>query len=214
MSAAARLLVRARSLGVVLTARAGCVAYDAPAGALTSDLLAEMRRHKGDLLDLLAQDGPASAPETPGVVDDRTAMSRFRRVPLQSRSGSRGSNVEVPHGWIEGVERLAHMNCPSQYPPAAWEQAILDAERFMDCWAGQAATLGWPDWEVWGVHRRAPWHRLDGHGLVLALGGDKVGALTETEAVLVKPSGARLTFRRRARDPLPPSERALMWELE
>lgn len=213
MNVATGLLARARSLGVVLTARAGCVAYDAPAGALTSDLLAEMRRHKGDLLDLLAQDDLASTAAPPGVVDDRTAMGRLRRMPPQLPSGSCGSN-EVPHGWINGVERLGHMNCPSQYPPAAWERAILDAEQFMDCWAGQAATLGWPDWEVWGVHRRAPWHRLDGRGLVLALGGDKIGALTETEAVMVKASGARLTLRRRVRDPLPPGERALVWELE
>lgn len=172
----------------MLGARAGRVTYDAPARALTSDLLAEMRRHKGELLDLLAQDDPARAPEPPAV--------------------------EVPRSWIDGFERLARMSCPSTYPPTAWERAISDTEQFMDRWAHQAAMLGWPDWEIWGAHRRAPWHRLDGRGLVLALQGDKVGVLTATEAVVVKASGARLTFRRRVRDPLHPSERALVWELE
>jgi hypothetical protein len=91
---------------------------------------------------------------------------------------------------------------------------ISDAEQFMDRWAAQAATLGWCDWEVWGVHRRAPWHRLEGRGLVPTLQGNKIGALTETEALIVKSNGARLTFRRRTRDPLLPSERALIWELD
>ncbi len=38
-------------------------------------------------------------------------------------------------------------------------------------------------------------------------------AATATEALVVKPNGARLAFRRRTRDPLHPSERALLWEL-
>jgi hypothetical protein len=111
------------------------------------------------------------------------------------------------------MERLVRMSCPSGYPPSAWDRGVTDAEQFMDRWAAQAAVLGWRDWQVWGVHRRAPWHRLEGRGLVPALQGDKIGALTEAEALSVKPSGARLTFRRRTHDPLHPSQRALLWEL-
>jgi hypothetical protein len=32
--------------------------------------------------------------------------------------------------------------------------------------------------------------------------------------MIVKPNGARLAFRRRTRDPLHPSERALLWQLD
>jgi hypothetical protein len=45
----------------------------------------------------------------------------------------------------------------------------------------QAATLGWRDWQVWGVHRRAPWHRLEGRGLVPTLQGSKIGVLTTAQ---------------------------------
>lgn len=106
------------------------------------------------------------------------------------------------------------MGRPAGDPPAAWERALADAEQFMDRWAAQAATLGWQDWEIWGVHRHAPWHRLDGRGLVPTLQGDRIGAMTVAEALIVKPNGARLTFRRRTRDPLHPGERALLRQLD
>jgi hypothetical protein len=142
-----------------------------------------------------------------------SGCSRFRSGHVGTRRELDEANAAIPRGWIDGLKSLACMGCPPGYPPAAWERALADAEEFMARWAAQAATLGWGDFEVWGVHRRAPWRRLEGRGLVPVLQGSKIGALTTTEALIVKPNGVRLTFRRRARDPLHPSERALLWQL-
>ena len=115
--------------------------------------------------------------------------------------------------WISGVARLATIAPPRTYPADAWQQLITDAERFLEEWAQQAVALGWPAWELFGCHRRAPWGRIDGMGLVLLLHGDPLAALTATEAVIRKASGAHQTWRRRPRDPLHPAERCLVWEL-
>jgi hypothetical protein len=141
-------------------------------------------------------------------------FSRFSSGHVGTRREPDEANDAIPRCWIDGLESLARMGCPAGYPPAAWERAVADAEEFMDRWAAQAAALGWRDWEVWGVHRGASWHRLEGRGLVPTLQGGKIGALTIAEALIVKPNGARLTFRRRTRDPLHPTERTLLWQLD
>ncbi len=51
-------------------------------------------------------------------------------------------------------------------------------------------------------------------GLVLLLQGHEIAALTATEAVIRTPTGARQTHRRRPVDPLNPTERSLVWELD
>jgi hypothetical protein len=102
---------------------------------------------------------------------------------------------------------------PRNYPSRAWRQLIVDAERVLDSWAAQAAGFGWRDWELFGCHRRAPWGRIQGMGVVLLLRGAEIAALTETEAVIRTRTGARQTHRRKLRDPLHPAERCLIWEL-
>jgi hypothetical protein len=99
------------------------------------------------------------------------------------------------------------------YPEHAWQQLIVDAERFLDGWAQQAMALGWPDWELFGCCRHAPWGRIQGMGLILLLHGRELTALTASEAAIRTRTGARQTYRRRPHDPLHPSERCLLWEL-
>jgi hypothetical protein len=111
------------------------------------------------------------------------------------------------------VVRLRAIARPRTYPEHAWQQLIMDAERFLDDWAAQATALSWPAWELFGCHRRAPWGRIQGMGLVLLLRGDEIAALTAAEAVIRTPTGARQTYRRRPRDPLHPAERCLVWEV-
>jgi hypothetical protein len=121
--------------------------------------------------------------------------------------------LAVP-AWAAGVARLRGLPPPPTYPQHAWQQLIIDAERFLDGWAAQAHRLGWPDWELFGCHRRAPWGRIQGMGLVVLLRGDEIAALTGTEAAVRTARGAHLTHRRKPRDPLHPAERCLVWELE
>jgi hypothetical protein len=119
----------------------------------------------------------------------------------------------TPVEWIEGVALLRDAPVPPGYPQRAWQQLILDAERFLERWARQAAVLGWPTWELFGCHRRARWGRIQGMGLVLLLQGQDIAALTATEAVMRTPTGAHQTYRRKHADPLHPAERCLVWEL-
>jgi hypothetical protein len=91
---------------------------------------------------------------------------------------------------------------------------IGDARRFLELWGAQAAMLGWRDWELFGCHCRAPWGRIQGMGLALLLRGSEVAALTEREAALRTPRGARQTYLRKPVDPLHAAERCLIWQLQ
>ena len=102
---------------------------------------------------------------------------------------------------------------PRHYREHAWQQLIVDADRFLDCWSQQAVALGWPDWELFGCHKGAPWGRIQGLGLVLLLHGRELAALTAAEAAIRTRTGARQTYRRKPRNPLHPAERCLVWEL-
>jgi hypothetical protein len=119
----------------------------------------------------------------------------------------------VPAQWSNGVLRLGTMPPPRNYPQQAWRQLIVDAERFLDDWAAQAAALGWPAWKLFGCHKRAPWGRIQGIGLILLLRGRELAALTATEAVMRTGTGAHQTYRRKPGDPLHPADRCLVWEL-
>ena len=159
---------------------------------LPENLLQELRLHKAEVIDHLQrsrQSGPgAPAPEV-------------------------ARPVEMVAAWAHGVARLAATAPPRNYPEQAWQQLIVDAERFLDNWAAQAHRLGWPAWELFGCHRRAPWGRIQAMGLVLLLRGDEIAALTEIEAVIRTRTGAHQTYRRKPFDPLHPAERRLVWEL-
>jgi hypothetical protein len=124
------------------------------------------------------------------------------------------ASTGVPTEWSEGVALLRAAPSPRGYPPHSWQQLVLDAEDFLGRWGAQAARLNWPTWELFGCHRRAPWDRLDGMGLVLLLRGKELAALTGGAAVIRTATGAHQTYRRKPRDPLHPAERCLVWELE
>jgi hypothetical protein len=164
---------------------------------LPQNLLEEVRLRKSDLIDHLQQ--------------------RARSGPRGHAAGQAGASATSPSGaipaWAEGMARLGAMPPPRTYPQHAWLQLIVDAERFLNGWAQQAAALGWPTWEIFGCHRRAPSGRIQGMGLILLLRGDEIAALTETEAVIRTRTGAHQTYRRKPSDPLSPGERCLVWEL-
>jgi hypothetical protein len=164
---------------------------------LPENLLQELRIHKAEVIDHLQQ-------------GRESGLAQAAAAALENRSAP---PIEVVADWVAGVSRLSAMLPARTYPAHAWQQLIVDAERFLDGWAAQAHRLGWPDWELFGAHRRAPWGRIQGMGLVLLLRGDEIAALTETEAVIRTRTGAHQTYRRRPADPLHPTERCLVWEL-
>jgi hypothetical protein len=162
---------------------------------LPQKLLEEVRLHKTDLIDHL----------------QRAPQSRLEQ-PAASQPAATSPNETVA-AWAEGMARLCRMLPPRNYPERPWQKLIVDAERFLDGWAAQAAALGWPTWELFGCHRHAPWGRIQGMGLVLLLRGKELAALTATEAVIRTATGAHQTFHRKPFDPLHLSERSLVWEL-
>ena len=164
---------------------------------LPENLLQELRTHKAEVIDHL----------------QHARQSKRRQPAAEAITNRTAPAVEVVADWVAGVVRLGTMPPPRAYPAHAWQQLIVDAERFLDDWAAQVHRLRWPAWELFGCHRRAPWGRIQGMGLLLLLHGDQLAALTESEAVIRRPSGAHQTRRRKAVDPLPAAERCLVWEL-
>jgi TubC N-terminal docking domain len=190
------LIEAVQRAGGAITLRGDRLRLSAP-DPLPDNLLQKLRAHKAEVIDHLRQ---ARAPKPAQHATDGLSHGAAHSVELAS--------------WVAGVARLATMAPPRTYPAHAWQQLITDAERFLNGWAAQAAALGWPTWELFGCHRRAPWGRIQGMGLVLLLRGDEIAALTATEAALRTWTGARQTYRRKPADPLHPAERCLIWELD
>jgi hypothetical protein len=190
------LIEAVQRAGGAITLRGDRLRLSAPE-PLPENLLQELRTRKAEVIDHLQharQSGlgePAAAPPGAAAAPPNEAVAI----------------------WADGVARLAATAPPRNYPEHAWRQLIVDAERFLDGWAQQAAALSWPAWELFGCHRRAPWGRIQGMGLVLLLRGDEIAALTATEAVIRTRTGAHQTYRRTPCDPLHPAERCLVWEL-
>jgi len=116
----------------------------------------------------------------------------------------------VPEAWTQGVADLLAMACPASCPAERWMVLREDAYTFLRDHAARAHEVGWTVLDLFGVHPVKPWVRFDHMGLVPRLNGARVTALSDIEAVIEKPSGARLTFRRRT---MAPDEACLVWEL-
>jgi TubC N-terminal docking domain len=188
VSAAAKVLERARAADIRLEAYGRRLAYDAPDN-VSPDLLAQLQECKVEILELLQLERR----ELLEFATDPKARTRCLSALIGTLSPSR-----VPHRW----------------PAATWPQFIADAQAFCRDWAERAFLSGWAAWELFGCHCRAPWGRIQGMGLVLLLKGNPIAAMTPSEAVIRTRTGARQTYRRKSADPLLPVERCLVWELQ
>ena len=149
----------------------------------------------------------------PRIAGTRETDAGSHTQPSHPRPDGGAAQPGIPAHWCQGVLRLSIMPPPRTYPAQAWQQLISDAERFLDSWGAQAAAFGWPAWELFGCHRRAPWGRIQGMGLVLLLRGKELAALTATEAVIRSATDTHQNYYRKRFDPLHPAERCLVWEL-
>ena len=105
---------------------------------LPQNLLDELQAHKAEVIDHLQQ---ARWPKLAQPATDALTQCTIPSVEVAS--------------WIAGVARLTTMAPPRTYPVHAWQELIVDAERFLENWAQQAAALGWPDWALWLSPSRA-----------------------------------------------------------
>ena len=139
---------------------------------LSEPIMTELRAHKADLLDFLTR--PVA-----------------RVVLLAVPPG-------VPEAWVQGVADLLAMPCLAACPEERWQTLREDAYRLLRDHAVQARALSWTALDLFGVHPIRPWVRFDCMGLVPLLNGARVTALSDIEAVIEKPSGARLTLDRKS----------------
>ncbi len=116
----------------------------------------------------------------------------------------------VPEEWVQVVADLLVMPPPMSCPPERRQTLREDTYTFLRDHAGRAHRLGWTALALFGVHSVKPWVRFDCMGLVPLLNGGRVTALSGIESVIEKPSGARMTFRRRGQVG---TEVCLIWEL-
>ncbi len=152
---------------------------------LPEPIMTELRAHKAEVIDFLTR--PVA-----------------RVVLLHCPPG-------VPGAWVQGVADLLAMARPASCPAARWEGLREDSYTFLRDHAARAHELGWTAHGLFGVHPEKPQVRFDCMGLVPLLNGAGVTALSDIEAVIETPSGARVTFRRRGQVP---DEACLIWELE
>ncbi len=151
---------------------------------LLEPIMVELRQHKAEVIDFLNR--PVA-----------------RVVLLHCPPG-------VPETWVQGICDLLARPCPASCPAERWETLRENAYTFLRDWAARAHDLGWPATALFGVHRERPWVRFDHMGLVPLLDGGRVTAMSDTEAMIEKPNGSRVTFRRRGQVA---DETCLIWEL-
>jgi hypothetical protein len=137
-------------------------------------------------------------------------VAKVAKVPSASPEAQRNEINEINEkrvtarkSYTDSLEALER-RCPDHVEAARWRQAVEDGMRFLAACGDQAAALGWSAADLFGLHTPpANPHpsycrlsRYDCTGLVWLLRGQKVMAMTESEAVLTTPSSGELTYRR------------------
>ena len=161
-------------------------------------------------------------PETEGVGEALNGLAR----PVHGREFKRTTDVTdkngpinvvllapegAPDNWVQGAADLLVLPCPESCSTERWEALQEDSYCFLRDWAPQAHELGWTALDLFGVHPVKPWERFDCMGLVPLLNGAAVVALSDIEATIEKPNGARLTYHRRG---VAHDEACLVWGLK
>jgi len=106
--------------------------------------------------------------------------------------------------WYENTLEALRLRCPEFVEADRWQQAVRDADCFLDVWGAQATALGWSARDLFGLHPTperpgANYQRLaryDCTGLIWLLQGRLVVALTADTAAIQVKSGGILTYRK------------------
>jgi hypothetical protein len=122
----------------------------------------------------------------------------------RSSGVSGNERVEFERAYYRDALAALRSKCPEFVENDRWQQAVRDAETFLQRWSEQAQTLGWKVQELFGLHqapdRPAPSYRrlsrYDTTGLIWLLQGRPVTALTGMAATILASSGANLTYPR------------------
>jgi hypothetical protein len=122
----------------------------------------------------------------------------------------RSDRSAIPSDVSAGIDQLRRS--PPLAPLAAgeWWRLLNLVEDFAACWDAVARDGGWADLDLFSLHPRAPWARLNcmGAAWFIARGGYQVLRVDAAAFTLATRTGARLQFHR---VPLPP-EAVLPWD--
>jgi hypothetical protein len=133
-----------------------------------------------------------SAEIAPSVASDRSAQP----IPQVDR-------------WRETVAALDPSKPPGDVPLRRWHRFRADARRFLESpFCDTARALGWADPDLFGCDPERPYARIDKAGLLWALNGHRLVAMTaETATIEIRP-GVCQVYRRHPNSP----GRVLPWE--
>jgi hypothetical protein len=141
----------------------------------------------------------------------------LRLVEVKAEAGGDNSErareriVNIPAPWTESYARLRRAPRLRGWSEIEWERMLLDAGDFLTAWGTRAAELGWSELELFGVHRVAPYARLDVMGLIPMLKGARVLELGPTAAIMKRGEGNVLSFYRRNQRTIREAEVTLIW---
>jgi hypothetical protein len=226
-SAAAVLLDALAQAGVVLALAEGeRVRWSAPAGVMTPTLLAELRRHKCEVLAVLTAEAGDTASRTStraregrecalGAPAAAGADSNLATEAIEERAAVLQYDAGLPRAWAEGASRLlAGLPPPAGCAPWRWDQVCDDAAALIaDRWAAKAAALGWQGAELFGAMPAYSDVRYDAQGLAWLLHGRTVVSLDAAGADMRTVGGAVLRFHRRPAGDRAPPKSVPAWEL-
>ena len=122
---------------------------------------------------------------------------------------ARETRVEQHYGQVLTALRS---NCPEMIDAERWQQAIRDAEAFLNTYDETAHALGWTARDLFGLHSLPPrpsatyqrLSRYDATGLIWLLRGRSVIALSEAEAAIQAHGGGVLVYRKHRKPALGP----------
>jgi len=99
---------------------------------------------------------------------------------------------------------IQRMDRPPTWPADRWQALKQDAAAFVE---SSWAETSWQDWEIWGCHRDAPFHRIDTLGLIGISNGKEVVDMDDSAATFT--DGLRY-YRKQRR----PHSCVMLWEIE
>jgi hypothetical protein len=119
-----------------------------------------------------------------------------------------GAGIQLG-AWATGIDRMRGHPPPLGFTTHNWHQFKLDALALLRNHGNRLATLGWTTLDLFGLHKTVPAVRVDASGLVRFIHGSTITEVTAHTAIIRRPTGSVLTYRRT--DPQPDTVPA--WEL-
>jgi hypothetical protein len=152
---------------------------------------------------------PPQAPEIASVTIansnvDAKEQPSVRDAKFSDRAPAESESRGIVQQWIEGVQRLDYMRCPTAVPLTRWHLFLGDCHSFLSSsekWSERAATLGWKALALFGCHRTRPLEHLGSAGLLWAINGGKLVELHRDWAVIERQQDkSRQVYHRRRQD--------------